>query len=105
MPPLEEILGRLSNITPETQEYILKHLKESAKKKMSFQEMEIQSLRKEKDNLDNQIDALINTLASPNVSSITREKCDKKIQTLNDQISILEQKLSKYSGNTNDYEM
>jgi len=39
------------------------------------------------------------------MSSITRERCDKKIQELNDQISIIDGKLAKYSGSTNNYEM
>lgn len=103
--PLGTILNKFANITPETLELILSELKKRAESNKSVEDLHIQSLRKEKEDIEKQIEALIDTLASPNMSSITRERCDKKIQILNDQASIAEQKLSKYSGSTHGYEM
>lgn len=93
--PIGEILAKLQNITPEVQEYLLKELKKRIEKDRSFEERQIQSLRAERKDKEAQIDNLIDALSS--LSSITRDKCDKKIQSLNDEISLIEQKLAKYS--------
>ena len=100
-----EILGKLKEINPETLELIVSELKKSAEKNKSFEQLQIHSIRKEISETEKQIDALIETLASPNVSSITRDRCDKKIQSLNDEITSLKQKLSQYSGNTKNSEI
>ena len=100
-----EILGKLKEINPETLELILSELKKSAEKNKSFEQVQIQSIKKEISETEKQIDALIETLASPNVSSITRDRCDKKIQSLNDEVTILKQKLSQYSGSTQNSEL
>ena len=94
-----EILVKLKKINPETLELIVSELRKSAEQNKTFEELQIQAIRKDISEAEKQIDALIDTLASPNVSSITRDRCDKKIQTLNDEITTLKQKLSQFSGN------
>lgn len=103
--PIMEILGKLKKINPETLELILRELKKSAEQNKSFEQLQVQSIRQEISEAEKWIDALIETLASSNVSSITRERCDKKIQSLNDEITTLKQKLSQYSGSTKNSEI
>lgn len=103
--PIMEILGKLNKINPETLKLIVSELKKLSEKNKSFEQLQIQSIKKAITETENQIDALIETLASPNLSSITRDRCDKKIQSLNDEVTILKQKLSKYSGSTQNPEI
>jgi NAD(P)H-dependent flavin oxidoreductase YrpB (nitropropane dioxygenase family) len=95
----------LANITPEVQEYLLNELKKDTEDKKSFEQHKIRSIRKDIEKNEQQMDGLVNTLALPSVSSITRDRCDKKIQSLNDESTLLKQKLANFSSSINNFEM
>ena len=95
--PVMEALEKLSKIPPEAFAMILEDFQKWIKERWNKEIQVIDAYKKQKQKLESQISGLVDTLSNPKTSSITREICDKKIQTVNDDIVLLNQKIAQYA--------
>lgn len=101
--PVYEVLERFEGITEETQNTLVKELRESTEEEVVFHKAQINRIRSEYDQLKKKDDRLLEMYLDAD-KSITKDIYDKKHQEYHDKIQLLNIELDEHTKADYDYQ-
>ena len=101
--PVYEVLERFEGITEETQNTVVKELRETTEAEIAFYKAQVNRIRNEHDQLKEKDNRLLEMYLDGN-QSITKDIYDKKHQEYADKIQLLEVELSEHRKADYDYQ-
>ncbi len=101
--PVYEVLERFEGITEETQNTVVKELRETTEAEVAFYKAQVARIRNEHDQLKEKDNRLLEMYLDGN-QSITKDIYDKKHQEYADKIQLLEVELSEHRKADYDYQ-
>lgn len=101
--PIYEVLERFEGITEETQNTLVKELRETTEDEIAFHKAQIHRIRTEYDQLKQKDDRLLEMYLDAD-KSITKDIYDKKHQEYHDKIQVLNIELEEHTKGDYDYQ-
>jgi site-specific DNA recombinase len=99
--PILEVLGQFESITEETQNTLVKELRDSTEEEVAFHKAQINRIRSEYDQLKKKDDRLLEAYLD---QSITKDVYDKKHEEYHDKIQLLNIELEEHTKADYDYQ-